>query len=211
MKSVFFTILFLISVSVCQAQGWHYETTPTKTSSSTSSSENETVSVKQKKSFDPSKLTFGGGFGVGFGSNNYFGFSLSPQVGYRFSKKFEAGLGLSYSYSKENSDTWIDYEGNSTEWKYTRNYGGLNLYANYYPIDWIILTVRPEIIRMWETTKVTTNREEHKYNENKFVPAVTIGAGVRFKPFSFTLNYDLVQNDNSPYGDNIYFGIGLWF
>jgi hypothetical protein len=39
-----------------------------------------------------SKWTFGGGIGVGFGSNSAFNLSASPRVGYRLTNDLEGGV-----------------------------------------------------------------------------------------------------------------------
>ena len=41
---------------------------------------------------ESSRWTFGGGLGVGFGSNSYFNLQVAPRVGYRVTKDLEAGL-----------------------------------------------------------------------------------------------------------------------
>ncbi len=45
------------------------------------------------------KIYFGGGFGFSAGSNQT-NLSLSPQVGYKITEKFSAGVGISYQYVK---------------------------------------------------------------------------------------------------------------
>ena len=38
------------------------------------------------------RWTFGGGIGLGFGSNNYFNLSAAPRVGYRLTNDLEGGV-----------------------------------------------------------------------------------------------------------------------
>lgn len=174
-----------------------------------------------KSGFDPSKMTYGGGIGLAFGSNDYISFSVAPQVGYNFTNNFNAGVRLSYSYSKED----YDYA------KYSAHYAGFGLYGNYYPISFIVLTIRPEIIGMWETVKYSENyysyynnnnnsnndsyyndrKSSNTHKNNEVFPAVVIGAGFYARPFTFTINYDVVQNKNTPYGDNVFFSAGFLF
>lgn len=160
-----------------------------------------------KTGFDPDKLTYGGGIGLAFGSNDYISFSVAPQVGYNFSNNFNAGVRLSYSYSKED----YNYA------KYSAHYAGLGVYGNYYPINFIVLTIRPEIIGMWETVKYSGNyygndrKSSDTQKNNEVFPAVVIGAGIYARPFTFTVNYDVVQNKNTPYGDNVFFSAGFLF
>lgn len=62
---------------------------------------------KRKKNNDNSlegtpfkeRIVTGGGFGLGFGSNQDF-ISVSPMIGYRITTKFLAGTGVTYRYTK---------------------------------------------------------------------------------------------------------------
>lgn len=49
------------------------------------------------------RIVFGGGFGLGFGSNADF-FSVSPVVGYQLTRKFLVGNGFTYRYTKYKFD-----------------------------------------------------------------------------------------------------------
>jgi hypothetical protein len=50
----------------------------------------------QRGKFDPSRLVFGGGFGLSIGGVTSI--AVSPIVGYRVTEHFTAGVGLSYQY-----------------------------------------------------------------------------------------------------------------
>lgn len=41
---------------------------------------------------ETNRWTFGGGLGVGFGSNSYFNLQVAPRVGYRLTNDLEAGV-----------------------------------------------------------------------------------------------------------------------
>lgn len=157
---------------------------------------------ESKSWFDPAKLRYGGGFGFAVGSNNYWNIFLSPQVGYELTKNFVAGLGVTYSHSREKYDLWT-----GGRQKHVQNYVGVNLFAHYYPTSWALLTVKPEGIRVWDSFSGAGG----DYEQEEFVPAVVVGAGVRFKPMFITLNYDLVQSDRNPYGDNLFWSVGFFF
>lgn len=187
-----YSIVFLIVLVCIAAQAQTYKSTALKKQTSSSK-------------FDPKKLTFGGNFGLGFGSNDYWGISLSPQVGYRFTPKLTAGVGFSYLYSSEK------YSSYGYDWKYTSNYLGFNTFGSYYPIEQIILTIKPEILRIWETQKSDSHDNSAKYSNSKFIPAVVVGGGIRLRPITLTINYDLVQDKDSPYGDSAYFSFGFLF
>lgn len=52
---------------------------------------------------ETNKWTFGGGVGVGFGSNSYFNLQVAPRVGYKVTNDLEAGLVGSVSWQSSNS------------------------------------------------------------------------------------------------------------
>ena len=64
------------------------------------------------------RWTFGGGAGLFFGSNDAFGASISPRVGYKITDDFEMGVSGGYSY-----------QGNKY---YSNNMLSIGPYANYY-------------------------------------------------------------------------------
>jgi hypothetical protein len=148
--------------------------------------------------FDASKLSFGGNLGLQFG--DYTVINIAPQVGYDFSKYFTAGAGVGYTYFKD-SDRYTDY-------KWNASYLSLDVFGRVYPIDYIVLSVQPEISRMWQTVKYDVGA---KYSESKFVPSFLIGGGVRFGGVIAMIQYDVVQDKNSPYGNNIFYSIGYTF
>lgn len=185
MKKIFLITTLILATCMANAQSYIRQ----QDNSSTSSR------------FELSRLTFGGGLGLQFGS--YTVVNIAPQVGYNFSNNFNAGAGISYSYFKE------DYYSGSQEWDEKRHYAGFNLYARYYPIQYIVLSIQPEANRMWLTSEPKGIGE--KYTENKFVPSVIVGAGVRFGPMSAMIKYDVAQDDFSPYGNSIFYSIGYMF
>lgn len=73
------------------------------------------VSIPQEKE---NRWTFGGGIGVGFGSNSAFNLSASPRVGYRLTNDLEAGLTGSVSWQTS------DY--------YRSTMFGIGPFVNYY-------------------------------------------------------------------------------
>ncbi len=187
MKKLFLLMGFIVSVLSLNAQTYN--------------SVNEAQSQKSASAFDVSKLTFGGGFGLQLG--DYTMINVSPQVGYNFSQKFNAGGGFSYAYYKDSF-----YSGGK-EWDDKRSYLGFNLYGRLYPVNYIVLMVQPEINRMWSTV-----RQKHsalEYSESKFVPSFLIGGGLRLGPIIAMIQYDVVQDKNSLYGNNIFYSIGYTF
>jgi len=125
--------------------------------------------------------------------------NVAPQIGYDFSRYLNAGAGFSYSYFKEKHG----------EYRETNNYLGFNLYAKVYPLPYIVLMAQPEISRMWQTLEQRTTNIKTK--EEKFVPICLVGAGLRLGPVTAMLQYDVAQNDRSPYGNRIFYSVGYSF
>ena len=150
----------------------------------------QTPAAEEKKSsFDKSKLLFGGSFGLTFG--DYTSVNISPQIGYAFSRYFSAGFGVSYDYYKYQSQYL--------------NYLGFNLYGRLNPISNINLQIQPEIFRMWGSNSI-----------KKTVPCVLAGAGITMPignnaGISMMLYYDLVQDEYSPYFNQVVYSIGYVF
>lgn len=146
--------------------------------------------------FDKSKLSFGGGIGLQFG--DYTVINISPQVGYDFSKYFTAGVGMGYTYYKDKGYGY----------KWNNSYLSLDLFARFYPVEFIVIGIQPEMSRMWKNIKYSDGT---KYNETKFVPSFLVGGGFRLGNMIAMLQYDVVQDKNSPYGDGLFYTIGYTF
>lgn len=151
---------------------------------------------KKSSSFDPSKLSFGGNFSLQFGSYTVMG--ISPQVGYDFSKYFTAGGGFGYTYFK---DKVRDYKWNSS-------YLSFDLFCRFYPTDFLVLAIQPEISRMWQNV---TYYDGEKINDSKFVPSFLVGGGFRVGGMIAMIQYDLAQDKHSPYGNNLFYSVGYTF
>lgn len=149
----------------------------------------------KQSGFDKSRLSIGGNLSLQFG--NYTVVGISPQVGYDFSKYFTAGTGFGYTYFK-NSE--YDYK-----WK--RSYLSFNTFGRFYPVENIILSVQPEMSRMWETYEYRGINEKNE----KFVPSVLIGGGLRYMGVIAMIQYDVIQDDYSPYGDKLFYSLGYTF
>ena len=149
-----------------------------------------------KNGFDKSKLVFGGSFGLQFG--DYTIINVSPQVGYNFSKYYTLGAGIGYTYYK---DKYYDYSGYKRNYK--SSYASVNVFGRFYPIDFIVVSIQPEMSYMW--------RSYDGYKENKAVPSVLVGGGLRLGGMMAMIQYDVVQDRNSPYSDGIFYTVGYTF
>ncbi len=159
------------------------------------------------KGFDKSKLFFGGNFGLSF-STYYSLINISPQVGYRFNQYFAAGAGVNFIYS---SQKYVDFNGSDL---YRYNYGvtGLNIFGRVYPIQQILLQIQPEMNYTWGKVKYYQTNTSQKLSP-KFVPSLLAGAGGVIPAggsgsFIVMVQYDLLQQDRSPYGNHAFFSFG---
>jgi len=159
-----------------------------------------------KKGFDKSNLFFGGTFGLSFGS--YTLVNVSPQVGYHFNRYFAAGTGVNFIYSQYKI---TDYNGYTIS-RQDQGYAGLNIFGRVYPIQHILLQVQPEINYSWGNLKTYSPDASYKL-PGEFVPSVLVGIGGalpagRSGAIILMIQYDLVQNVRSPYGNTIFYSFG---
>ncbi|MBI2967848.1 MAG: hypothetical protein HYY40_08550 [Bacteroidetes bacterium] len=89
----------------------------------------------EKKFFDPSRLVFGGNFGLGL-SGTQFAANFSPTIGYRVNEKFLPGAGITYIYF---SDAFYNYD--------THIYGG-SVFGRYYIFENVFLYGEYEILNL---------------------------------------------------------------
>lgn len=101
----------------------------------------------------------GGNIGLSFGNNDYFGFAISPFVGYKITENLEGGVTVGYRYSKQH-----DYKQN------TFNAGP---YLNFYPINSLFLRTHYEYYT--GNQSFDNNPQTFNFDEN----ALWIGGGYR--------------------------------
>jgi hypothetical protein len=166
--------------------------------------------VPEKKGFDPQRLFFGGNFGLTFG--NFTFINVSPVVGYRLTDKFSAGTQINFIYQSNK----ISYASNVYD-KSEYAYVGLGVFGRFNPVKFLLINVQPEMNYIWGKTKyVSVSNTYEQKQEGKFVPSVLVGAGAAIPTggrgaLIAMIQYDLVQNDLSPYGKNPFFSFGFNF
>ncbi len=161
----------------------------------------------KKKGLDPSRLFFGGNFGASFGSFTFL--NLSPQVGYRVSPIFSTGGGVNFIY-QSNKEVYTNYE-----LKSTYAYAGMNVFGRVNPFRFLLFNVQPELNYVWGNTRQSPGNLEYK-QPGKFVPSLLVGGGVLIPAGARAslvamIQYDLLQNDLSPYGQGAFFSFGFNF
>lgn len=159
-----------------------------------------------KQGFDKSKLFFGGNFGLGFGNVSTL-VNVSPQVGYRFNRYLAAGAGVNFIYSSYK----YEYDG------YKEQFGvaGLNIFGRFYPIEYAFLQLQPEANYTWVKYKFLDGNTPDYKLPSKVVPSLLGGVGAAIPTgrgyFIVMAQYDLLQNERSPYGKRAFFNFGYNF
>lgn len=155
--------------------------------------------------FDKSKLFFGGNFGLGFGSNSS-SIIVSPQVGYRFNTHFAAGAGVNFNY--------YSYK-NLFDEKTRYGYAGLNIFGRIYPFSYLLLQEQPELNYSWGSVKYPADNITQKL-KGQLVPSLLLGGGAAIPTggngaLLLLLQYDILQEARSPYGNKMFFTMGYNF
>jgi hypothetical protein len=165
----------------------------------------QVVSAQQTDSpsgFDKSKLFFGGNFGLNF-SSGYSLINVSPQVGYHITDQFAAGFGLNYIHY-----SYTDY----SNFKYSQNYGGLNVFGRFYPIQYLFIQAQPELNYIWGKVRDNSSNEVLYKIPTHFVPSLLLGGGAAIPagPGAITISilYDVVQDQWSPYYHQAIYAFG---
>lgn len=125
---------------------------------------------------------FGGGLGLSFGNNGYFGFNVSPSVGYMIANNLELGATAGYQYAKDD-------------------YAKLNLfnagpYVNFFPVENLFLRAN----YMYYTGKQKYNeRYNYNYETNLDESALWLGAGYQSSGpvrFQAGVMYNVLYKEN---------------
>lgn len=155
--------------------------------------------------FKKENLFFGGNFGISIGSN-LTQINVSPQVGYRFSKLFAAGMGINMQYLSYR-DYVQGYSG-----KFQQGIAGLNTFARFFPIEQALIQVQPEANYLFGRFKFDSGTPESIKMDAKIVPSVLVGAGLVIPSgrgsFLAIVSYDILQDINSPYGNRPIYNFG---
>lgn len=163
---------------------------------------------EKKRGFQKENLFVGGNFGLTFG--DYTLINISPQVGYRFSQLFAAGIGLNGQYVsfKERVDGDL-YR------KVSQNVTGLNVFARLYPLQQFFIQVQPEANYIFgKQIFYGPPKQEYKLDA-MIVPSVLLGGGAALPAgkgvFIISVSYDVLQHENTPYGKRPIYNFGYNF
>lgn len=168
----------------------------------------QTPNKQSNSLLDPQKIVYGGSIGGGYSSNNdFWSLNISPQVGYWLTKNLVAGVGVSYMYTSEKPYYYFNTDEKNKRGKETSNLFGLNVFGNYHITRQLFVTAKPEIFYSRESSKY----EGVKDTNNEFVSALVLGVGLYLRPVSISLNYDVIQDNKTPYGDNVFISVAFMF
>ncbi|MEY4886527.1 MAG: hypothetical protein RL151_1836 [Bacteroidota bacterium] len=165
-------------------------------------------SAEKTGGFERDRLFSGGNFGVRFGDNTFI--NLSPQVGYQFTDRFQAGAGINFITS---SLTFRD-AGGGRLYRTTYGYGGLNVFARVFPISTLFASVQPEYNYSWGRMKYF-NGQPTQISPGTFVPVLLIGGGTSIPAgrgrLIAQMLYDVAGHERSPYGRAPFVSFGFNF
>lgn len=122
--------------------------------------------------FQKDRLFVGGNFALTFGDVTLI--NVSPQVGYRFSKAFAAGLGLNGQYINQRL---IAFSGQEVG-RIRQGVVGLNLFGRVYPIENIMLQVQPEANYVFGNESLYGRNPETTRLDAAIVPSLLLGGGL---------------------------------
>ena len=176
------------------------------------SKSNQSVQSDQKQGFQKENLRFGGSLGAAFGDFTFV--DVSPAVGYQFTPRFQAGMGLIYNYLSLRAQ-FRDNSGNVWFERISMNIFGFNPYAQFAVIQShaFHLLLRAEYGLLNYDTNFWWLLADAK---REWMHYPMIGGGVLFPMgqsggFSLQVMWDLNEKPFSIYGSNPIFKAGFMF
>lgn len=148
------------------------------------------------------RLFYGGDLGLSFGSVTYI--RVAPLVGYNVSPKLAVGVSPSYEY----------YSDNRYSPKYTSTMYGGSAFARYFVLPSIFIQASPEVLNLEALPTINLTTGEYVFSDNRVtIPILLLGAGFSQRTangsgFFISILYDVIQDINSPYPNNIVFRLG---
>lgn len=173
-------------------------------------------SAPKQGGFDPQKMIYGGGFWLSFGSVTSV--YVAPVLGYRFTDRFAAGVGLAYQYLHEgNVPVYNPITGITGFYDYDASVLTPSAWARFLVFQNLFLHAEFEQNFISYTDvgfdpNGTGNLERYK-TKYQF-PALLLGGGYR-QPMTENSSlylmalYDVIQDPRSPYYRMIDFRIGF--
>ena len=139
------------------------------------------------------KWYFKGAFGMAFGDQTTI--NIVPQVSYSQNPYFDVGGGINYVY-------YYSSKKHITE---KMNYAGINLFARINPFPYLTFQFQPELMSRW-------GKHNDDQVSGRLVPTFLAGGGFTLPVGPGSINllflFDIIQNDYTPYGKNLYYNLG---
>lgn len=155
-------------------------------------------SEEGRRGFDRSRLRIGLDFALSI-SDNYTYLGIGPQVGYVFSDFLMAGGGVKYYHQKVRN----------SQFELRSNLVGADVFGFIYPFSILTAFLRPEFNYIWASRTHTPTGDRVTFNG--ISPAIVVGAGIRMGGTHITVNYDLLQHENSPHPEGFFLGVAAFF
>lgn len=148
------------------------------------------------------RLFYGGDVGLSFGTITYI--RIAPLIGYNLNPKLSVGLSPSYEY----------YSDNRTTPKFTSTMYGGSAFARYFVLPSIFLQASPEVLNLESVPQQNPITGDFEITGNRVtIPILLLGGGFSQRSpngsgFFISVLYDVIQDLNSPYPNNLVFRIG---
>jgi hypothetical protein len=162
--------------------------------------------VEVEGGFQKEKLFVGGNFALTFGNVTLI--NISPQVGYRFSRAFAAGLGINGQYINQRLMAFNGQEVGRVR----QGVVGLNIFGRVYPIENILLQVQPEANYVFGNESLYGRNPETTKLDAAIVPSLLLGGGLVMPSgggsFIVSVFFDVLRDQRSPYGNRPIYNFG---
>lgn len=134
-------------------------------------------------------------FGMAFGSKRTT-LNISPQIGYSQNPFFMVGGGLNYNYFHSSRED------------YKLHYMGFHVFGRATLFQLISFQIQPELMQRW-------GKSDGHSVSGRLVPTILAGGGITLPLLRGGINvmfyYDVLQDEYTPYSDNVFFTIGYSF
>jgi hypothetical protein len=152
--------------------------------------------------FKKEHLFIGGNLGLGYDTYN-FNAGISPEIGYSFSKWFDAGALVNLNYNSERADPY-NYYNNDIR---TRSFNyGVGAFARVYPLPFLFLQAGPEYNWVHYSFTDFSSSPHESFSANTGAASILAGIGygqrlVGKSSMHIALLVDVLNSAQSPYRD----------
>ncbi|WP_123985363.1 hypothetical protein [Taibaiella soli] len=212
MKYLITVIMLCIGLQAAQAQDVY-------TSSGRSMRQIQAKKKQENKGFDPSKIIAGGFLGLSFGTSTSV--YVAPVIGYRITDKLAAGIDFSYTYYKYKDYFYLQnpITGESNYYDLSSDILSIGVWARYLVFSGLFVGAQFDQNYMSYTDPgFDPNGSGNIVNQKvKYdAPSLLLGAGYRAPigdraSVNFSLMYDVLQNQYSPYYGRVVPMIGFMY